>query len=287
MAGNSSNISKPSYFYSIVSITLVLFIIGLLGITLIQIRLLSAHFKENIEITLIVSDKAAQTDIDKMTAAIGSKNYVKSIDFVSKEAAAEVFQKKNNENFEDILGYNPLFSSFNLKLHANYTNTDSLDFIITELESNKFITESFYQASLIDVINENSNKIGLILGILSLIFFVVAFTLIDNTIKLAMYSNRFLIKSMQLVGATRSFITKPFTQQAVYNGIISGMLASVLLVLLLLFAQQNVPELSALFDIFTFLMLCICLILAGILISWWSTKSSVTKYLQMHLDELY
>ena len=174
-----------------------------------------------------------------------------------------------------------------MKLHANYTNADSLDFITQELESNKFITESFYQASLIDVINENSNKIGLILGILSLIFFVVAFTLIDNTIKLAMYSNRFLIKSMQLVGATRSFITKPFTQQAVYNGIVSGMLASVLLVLLLLFAQQNVPELAALFDIFTFLVLCLCLIITGIIISWWSTKSSVTKYLQMQLDDLY
>jgi cell division transport system permease protein len=286
-ASNSTKISKPSYLYSIISITLVLFMLGLLGVILLQAQTLVSHFKENIEITLILADGATIEETQALEARLSAEKYVKSAKYVSKEEAAQLFMQESGENFKDILDYNPLFSSINLFLHAKYANSDSLHHISQQIKENKLVEEVFYQEAMLDLINVNTGKVGFVLLVLSAIFLIIAFTLIDNTIKLAMYANRFLIKSMQLVGATRWFISAPFITQSVYNGIISGLLASVLLVLLLLVIQRAIPEFSVLHQPLSFVLLCAIVILIGIAISWWSTKQSVVKYLQSHLEELY
>lgn len=285
--GSNARFSKPSYAYSIVSIALVLFLLGIMCVLLMHAQRLSNHFKENLEIIVVLADDIAPATTQALQAEISRKPYVKSIDFVSKDEAAKQFMSQTKENFDTILGFNPLFASFNLYLHAAYANTDSLRAIKNALTKNPVIKEVFYQEAVVNLVNANVQRISIVLIILSVLFFGVAFILIDNTVKLAMYSNRFLIKSMQLVGATRWFITQPFITQSIYNGLISGMLASVLLALLLLLAQNNIPELSILHDLLSFVLICIIITLVGVFISWWSTKTSVVKYLQMQLDELY
>lgn len=284
---NSTKIAKPSYLYSIISITLVLFMLGLLGVVLLQAQTLVSHFKENIEVTLILTDETTPEEIKALESRLQAEKFVKSAKYVSKEEAAELFTSASGENFKDILDYNPLFSSINLFLHAPYANSDSLIAISAHIKENKLVEEVFYQEAMLNLINVNTGKVGFVLLMLSAVFLIIAFTLIDSTIKLAMYANRFLIKSMQLVGATRWFISAPFITQSVYNGIISGLLASVLLVIMLLIVQHTIPEFSVLHQPLPFMMLCVVVILIGIAISWWSTKQSVIKYLQSHLEELY
>ncbi|HRK25957.1 MAG TPA: permease-like cell division protein FtsX [Chitinophagales bacterium] len=285
--GSNARFSKPSYAYSIVSIALVLFLLGIMCVLLMHAQRLSNHFKENLEIIVVLADDIAPANTQALQAEISRKPYTKSIEYVSKDEAAQQFMSQTKENFDTILGFNPLFASFNLYLTAAYANADSLRTIKSTLTKNPVIKEVFYQEAVVNLVNANVQRISIVLIILSVLFFGVAFILIDNTVKLAMYSNRFLIKSMQLVGATRWFITQPFITQSIYNGLISGMLASVLLALLLLLAQNNIPELSILHDLLSFVLICIIITLLGVFISWWSTKTSVVKYLQMQLDELY
>lgn len=283
----ASKVSKPSYLYSIVSIALVLFMLGLLGIFLLYAQALSRHFKENVEITLVLRDSIPEVDVYNFQRKVALKPYYKAGEYVSKDEAARRFFKKTDEDPEVILGYNPLFSSLSLYLKAQYANNDSLQWIKKELTGEAYVKDVFYQETLIDLINTNIQRIGIVLLILSILFGFVAFTLIDNTIKLAMYSNRFLIKSMQLVGATRNFITKPFLSSSIVNGIISGALAALLLMLVVFLMQRNIPDLAILYDPIRFVILGVVIVFIGIFISWWSTRTSVYKYLQLQLDELY
>jgi len=281
-------ISRLSYLYSFLSITFILLMLGILAMFLFQAKALSNHFKENVEVTVILDDSLSVKDALHFKEEVSSYPYVKRSEYISKEEAVEQFrQTQNNEDIEEILGYNPLFSSVSLFLNANYANEDSLKNIKKELLSRDFIQEIYYQEVLLDVINTNIQKISLILISLSLLLVIMAFSLIDNTIKLGMYSNRFLVKSMQLVGATRKFISEPFLKQSLLNGLICGLTASFLLALLLLFIHRSLPELTALYEVSTFVFVCCTIILVGILLLWWSTKMAVVKYLQKPLDELY
>ncbi|OWY16296.1 cell division protein FtsX [Sphingobacteriales bacterium UPWRP_1] len=285
--GKSTKFSKPSYAYAIVSISLVLFLLGLLGVVLIQAQKLSTYFKENIELIVILDDAALPENIAAFKNEIARSRFTKTVEYVSKTEAMKRFSAETNENPDSVLGYNPLFSSFNLYLKAAYTNADSLANIEKTLKTNALVKDVFYQKAIVDLINVNVSKVGIFLLALSLLFFAIAFVLIDNTIKLAMYSNRFLVKSMQLVGATRWFIARPFITQSVYNGLISGMLASVLLALVLLLFQKNIPEAGILHEPLQFVLICLLTLITGVFISWWSTKKSVIKYLQLPLDDLY
>lgn len=283
----NAQLSKPSYFYSIVSITLVLFMLGLLGLILLQAQTLSAHFKENLEITLILADDATLDEMKTLQNTLNNKKYTKNSEIMTKEEAIKQFMVENKEDVINALGYNPLFSSINLYLKAPYANTDSLQIIKKDLKNYAVISDIFYQEALLEMINVNAGKVGLVLFVLSIIFLIIAFTLIDNTIKLAMYANRFLVKSMQLVGATRWFIAAPFIAQSVYNGALGGLIASALLAMLVVIAQSQLPELSLLHHPAYFVLLCIVVTGIGVAISWWSTRQSVIKYLQSSLDELY
>jgi len=265
----------------------VLYLLGVLGVILLQAQSLSDYFKENVEITVILENDAKEGDIELLRQRIAQKKYTKDVQYISKDQAAQIFTQQNQENFQEILGYNPLFSSLNLYVRAQYSNSDSLQRIKSQIVKYDTVSEVFYQKSLVDLINVNTSKLSFILFIISLGLLLVAVALIDNTIKLAMYSNRFLIKSMQLVGATRWFIARPFIDQSVYNGVISGLIAALFLVVTLFLTQATLPELGVLHHPFSFVFLCAMVLLLGVFISWWSTKRSVIKYLQMRLDDLY
>ncbi len=279
--------AKPSYLYAIVSVSLVLFMLGLLGVFLTYAQALSTHFKENIEVTVILTDQSKERELLLFDEYLKKQPYIKTYKYVSKADAAQQFVENYEEDFVEVLGYNPLFSAYYLYLHSNFANTDSLTTIKTGLIEEPIVREVFYQESLVDLINTNVQKVSLVFAFLSFVFMVIAFTLIDNTIKLNMYSNRFLVKSMQLVGATRMFIARPFLVKSLYNGILSGLLASFLLLLCLVVTQNSISELRLLTNPSYFILICICISLIGVLLSWWSTRTAVYKYLQMRFDDLY
>lgn len=276
-----------NYFSTIFSLSLVLFMIGLLGIILFEAKKLSDNFKENIEITLILKDDATKDSLLQLERFIKLQDYTKQIDFISKEKAAEQLKQDLGEDFQKTLGYNPLFNSYSLHLKANYANKDSLEWIQETLIEYGSIKEVFFHKSLVDTINSNVKRIGFILGPICLLFLFIAFNMIGSTLRWSIYSNRFLVKSMQLVGATDSFIKRPFIKQSLINGFISGVVAITLLNILMFFVSNALPELQ-LANHFMFLFFwMIIVLLIGLLLSWFSTTRALSKFLNKPLEELY
>ncbi len=280
-------VSRPAHVYSIISISLVLFILGILGVILLHARSLTTYFKENLEITIVLKDNVSEGELELFKRRLDGRPFTKQLYFVSKEDAAKRYAEENKEDFTDVLGFNPLFSSYNLYLKETYANSDSLSVITEQLRSNSIVSDVYYQEVLLDLIHKNINRISAFMLVLSIIFTLVAFVLIDNTIRMSMYTNRFLIKSMQLVGATRTFISRPFTRQSLYNGLVSVLICLVLLVITLIIARINIPELVLIYDGPRFILLCIGIFALGMGISWWSTRIAVLKYLKSPIDELY
>jgi len=186
-----------------------------------------------------------------------------------------------------VLGYNPLFASLDIRLNATYANTDSLNKITPIIEEYPIVKEVYYQKSLLQLVNRNLRIFGLALLVISVLFLIIAFSIIDSTIKLTMYSQRFIIKSMQLVGATRHFITQPFLNRSIANGVIASLLAIFLLTALLIYLQYAFQDLIILKDVLRFGLVCALILGLGLFISWWSTRRSVLKYIKMKLDDLY
>ncbi|MGB1242481.1 MAG: cell division protein FtsX, partial [Chitinophagales bacterium] len=284
---NVNKAAKPSYLYAIISVSLVLFMLGLLGVFLTYAQALSSHFKENIEVTVILADQSKEKELLRFNQYLESRDYIKTSKYVSKADAAQQFVENYEEDFVEVLGYNPLFSAYYLYLHSDFANMDSLNIIKADLKEQPIVQEIFYQESLVNLINSNVQKVGLVFAFLSIFFMIIAIALIDNTIKLNMYSNRFLVKSMQLVGATQMFIARPFLIKSLYNGVLSGLLASLLLLLTLVLTQQSISDLRLLNNPTYFVFICIGITFVGVLISWWSTRTAVYKYLQMRFDDLY
>ncbi len=279
--------SKPSYFYAIVGVSLVLFLLGTLGWFVINSRSLIRAFKEDIEMEVVFHDNTRPEMIDKMKNMLSEQAFAKNVNVVTKEEAAQEMQKEMGEDFSQLLDFNPLYTAVKMNLHSEYVNKDSLEKIGQFVKQSNIVREVVYPSTVIEKMNSNFKRISIILGVISLIFIVIVVVLIDNTVRLAMFSNRFLIKTMQMVGATRRFISKPFEQRAIINGLISGLIAVVGLWLVITFASSRLPELNALHDPFWLAVLMIGMILVGILISIVSTHRSVVKYLKMHVDDLY
>jgi cell division transport system permease protein len=278
--------SAPSFFYSVISITLVLFLLGILGTILLFSHKISKYFRENIEITIILKDGLNQPDVFAFQKNLERKPYVKSTQFISKEDAADIMKKQFGEDLA-VLGYNPLYASINMYMKADYATEDSLKIIEAELLENKMVQEVYYMRALISLVNKNIRKISFILGGMALLIFMISLTLIDSTIKLLMYSQRFLIRSMQLVGATRWFIIKPYILRGLANGAASGLVAVIALIGLLYYTQNKVPNLIEPTDLPFFLAIFSAVVLTGIMISLISTYFAVGKYLRMKLDDLY
>ncbi len=283
----SSRKTKTIYISTIISIALVLLMVGLLGLILVHGKNLSNYVKENIVLNVIINEGTKEVDILSLQKQIETNSYIKSTQYISKEVAARNLTKDLGEDFIRFLGYNPLLSSIDVYLKAEYANNESIDVLSKKLQSNPMINEVRYQKSLVDMINQNIRIISLIIFGFAAVLLIIAIALINNTIRLAIYSQRFLIKSMQLVGATRDFIRKPFLMYGVLHGLIAGLIAIILLILTLFFAQQQIPELIILRNYSEFALVFLIVIGAGIIISGMSTYFAVSKYLRLRLNDLY
>jgi len=278
---------QSSSLTTIVSLSLVLFMLGLLAIIILNTRKLSDNVKENIGFQIILNDNAKEVDIQHLTKSLDASDYVKSTEFITKEEAAIRLQEDLGEDFINFLGFNPLLSSINVHLKAGYANTDSLTWIEKDLLDTKLVKEVIYQKSLVSLINENVQKISLIILGFSGLLMLIALALINNTIRLSIYSKRFIIKTMQLVGATQSFIRRPFVLKGIKHGIYGAAVAILMLIGVLYFAQKQLPELAELQDRNMLLTLFGLVIILGIIISWISTALAVRKYLRLKSDDLY
>ena len=280
--------SKPNYIYSIVGVAIVLFIMGIMGWLFLNLQSIGDSFKEDIRISVYVrtTDKNI---VGKIQQFIASQPYAKNVEYINKEKAKAIWNKENNEDWAKILEANPLPESIDFFAKADYVNTDSLTKITAAIENTfrKDVADIQYPKSLVTNLNERASKIGIIFLVMSIILCIIVIISIDNTIRLAMYSNRFLIKTMQMVGATRNFISKPLLIRALLNGLISAFVAIFLLFGLIEWATSQFPQIGMLQGISNSLILFGGLILLGVGISVFSTYRSVLKYLKMKLDELY
>ena len=276
-----------SYFTTIISTTLVLFLLGLLGMILLHAQKLSDYVKENIGFSIMIREGVKESGIMEFKKKLDKAYYVKSTEYIPSERAAERLEDELGEDFVSFLGYNPLLPAIDLRLKASYANNDSIARIEHLLLNNPEVKEVFYQKSLVEQINRNLEKISLILLGFSGILLFIAIVLINNTIRLSVYSKRFIIRSMQLVGATEGFIRKPFLFKSIFNGCLSALIAIGLLTLVTYFSIEQLPELLELQDIAMLLILVVCIFLLGVFLSWMSTYFAVRKYLRIRTDLLY
>jgi cell division transport system permease protein len=283
----SATKTKTIYISTVISIALVLLMTGLLGLILVHAKNLSNYVKENIVVNIIVNEGAREVDILALQKEADTNPFVLKTQYVSKELAARNLTKDLGEDFVEFLGYNPLLSSIDVYMKAEYANNASIETLRKQLSKNPLVKEVIYQKSLVDIVNQNLRIIGLVILAFAAILLIIAVALINNTIRLAIYSQRFLIKSMQLVGATKSFIRKPFLDFGILHGMLAGFIAIILLLLTLFLAQRQVPELIILRNWFEFTMVFIGVIGIGILISGLSTYFAVSKYLNQKIYDLY
>ncbi|WP_017730826.1 cell division protein FtsX [Nafulsella turpanensis] len=278
---------------AVFSNTLALLVIGLFGLLVLHAHQLTTLIQENLELQVYLEKDMTEANRIKINKILASKAFtankdqVPQINFISKEQAAKEFFEESGEDAVGFLGENPLRDAFILKLKPAYYQTDSLQQVQAEIEEISGVFEVTYVRSLIESINENITKIGLVLLGFVIILLLVVIILINNTIKLALFSQRFLIRSMQLVGATSRFIRQPFLFRSVWQGLLSGLLASAFLYLVLSWTYTKLEDLRLLADEEKMLILFGSLIVAGIIISYFSTRRAINKYLKMSLDELY
>jgi len=291
MAGHEEKYTRRRYqssvFTTVVSITLVLLMVGLLSLVVLHARKLSDYVKENIGFMVYIKADAPAEDIILLQKRLDAMPFVKSSKYIAPEEAAREMTEELGEDFIDFLGYNPLPPSIDLRLKAVYGNIDSLQVIENKLMLEPAVKEVFYQKSLVQAINRNIRRISMVLLGFSGLLLLIAIALINNTIRLSVYSRRFIIRTMKLVGATRGFISRPFVWRGILKGLISAFLAIILLGVILYFLMQQVPEMTLLQDYTIYGIVFGLVILTGVLLSWLSTLFAVRKYLKMKEDDLY
>ncbi|WP_439882445.1 cell division protein FtsX [Pontibacter sp. MBLB2868] len=298
MARNIKHIKKKKlgnypHLMVVFSISLALFVIGLFGMLLIHAGSLSDKVKESIEMQVYLDRNLTEVQLDRLQKSIAAKEYVAfkndtaQVRFISKEEGAKAFLDDTGEDFMEFLGENPLRDAYVMKIDADHSSSPELKSIKLDLEEMDGVHEVQYVESLIESINSNIQKISMILLGFAAILILVVIILINNTVKLALYSQRFLIRSMQLVGATSFFIQRPFLNRAAWQGMMSGLIASVLIFALTQYAYHEVSELQLLRNDEQTYILMGALIVIGLIIGFLSSYRAVRKYLRMSLDELY
>ncbi|MBL7873687.1 MAG: ABC transporter permease [Cyclobacteriaceae bacterium] len=279
------------YISVVLSVTLALFVIGVFGALVIYSKELERVVRENVKVQVYLKSQVTNVQKTQIEKGLASKPFVPkdkgSIQFISKEEAAKQFIEDTGEDFKKFLGENPLRDAYLVRIQEGFHDTESLKKIKSEIEQINGVFQVHYVENVIDSINKNVTKIGLILmGLVSLLLLVVVL-LINNTLRLALFSQRFLIRSMQLVGARSWFIQRPFLYRAGFHGLMAGVIASALLVLLLSFATKRVEDLVLIQNNHRLLLLLASLLLIGIVVAILSTYRAVSKYLKLSLDELY
>ena len=286
-ASASAKKTKTIYISTVFGIAMVLSMIGLLGLILVEANNLSRYVKENIVLNIFVDDAAHETDVLQLQKQIEGSVMVKQTQYVSKELAARNLQKDLGEDFVKFLGYNPLSQSLDVYLKAQYANNADIEKFKAELLKNPLVKEVKYQKSLVDQMNENITTISLIILVFAGIFVVLSVALINNTIRLAIYSQRFLIKSMQLVGATKGFIRKPFMLYGIWHGLLGGLIAILILIGTLSLAYKEIPDLIILRNYTEFGLIFVAILGIGVFISGFSTFLAVNKFLRLKIYNLY
>lgn len=279
--------STSAYFYSIFATTLVLVVMGAVFIMAYEARQVSVNLKENLTVEVVLGDEATADSINALKSEISKRTYVKKVTYVSKEQAAESLKKELGDNYLTILGYNPLYPSFRVNLNEAYANQKSFERVQRELSELSGVQQVNIQKSLLTELDKtlrNFTFLGLFIGALFLAF---AVSLIFSAIKLDIFSRRQVIKSMQLFGATRWFIVKPYLGRSLFNGLISGLLATAALYGISYYLDYEFPGLGLTADLIIFAMLLSALLVLGIIISFLSTLIALTKYLNYKLDDLY
>ena len=291
MSEKSSSKSRMagSYFMSLMSITLVLFLLGVFALLMMHAQKLSNHLKENIGFEVVINSNVKESDILKLQKQLDDMPAVKSTEYITKDEAIRRLSEDLGEDFLQWLGNeeNPLLPSIDVRFNAAYANPDSLSVIEANLLKNTDIKEIYYQKSLVNLINQNVRRIGIALIIISLMLLIISITLIRNTIRLSIYAKRFLVRSMQLVGATPAFISKPFIRKGRWQGFFGALLADALLALLLYGLTRRLPELTLVQDYKIIAGIFVGILVLGLLLGGLSTRFALRKYLHANVDRLY
>lgn len=279
--------AATSTISTVVSMSLVLFMLGCLALILINSQKLSTYVKENIRFQIYLKENTREVDIIKLKKVLDAEPFARTTRYISKKEAAQTLKKDLGEDFTEFLGYNPLPPSIDLDLKAEYAHPDSIAWIEEEVMKDPNVKEVAYPPDLIREVNQNVEKITIVMLSFSVLLMIVAIALINNTIRLSIYSKRFLIRSMQLVGATRSFIQRPFIIKGLLQGLYASFIAILLIMGVIYLIQQQFPAFFEVQDIQTFALLFGIVVALGLLISWISTWLAVKKYLRLKPEKLF
>lgn len=278
---------RSSYLSVIISIALVLFLVGLLGLIVLKTNSITKHFKEKVAITVFLIDNAKDKDVEILQAELKKKDYAKKITYISKEEAAKIYSKDIGENFLEFLGENPLKNAIDISLKSEFVTPEIMEDIEKELLIRSIVSEVTYDKPLIELLSKNINRLSFWMLVFSALFTLIAVVLINSSIRLSVYSKRFTIKTMQMVGATKRFIRIPFILQSVKLGIIGALVSIVGLVAFISYLNKNIPELELFTDINLLMFVFAGIIGLGILITWLSTFFATQRFLNLRSDELY
>ena len=278
---------RSSYLSVIISIALVLFLVGFLGVILLKTNSISNHFKEKVAITIFLNDNAKSNDVDILKAELKQAIYSKEVVYISKKEAAEIYAEEIGEDFVEFLGDNPLKNAIDVTLKSDFVTPEQMDEIEKNLLIRSIVAEVVYDKPLIELLTKNINRISFWMLLLSALFTLIAVVLINSSIRISIYSKRFTIKTMQMVGATKGFIRRPFIWNSIKLGIIGALVSNIALVGFIMYINKMVPEIELLSDYKELGILFLLIIIMGILITWLSTFFATQRFLNLRTDELY
>lgn len=276
-----------SYVSVVISIALVLFLLGCLGLLVINSKKVADHFKEQVVMTIYLNDTAKEVEVNQLQKTLAMADYTKEAKYVSKEEAAELMKAETGEDFMDFVGYNPLKNSIDVYLKADFVTTEQLTEITETLSNKTFIEEIRYDNDLVELMNDNVKKISFWVLVISGLFTLIAVLLINSSIRLAVYSKRFIIKTMQMVGATKSFIRRPFVWKSIQLGVIGAIIALIGMAIVLYYLDLTFPELELLRNTIMIIALFVGVFLLGVVITWISTFIATQRFLNLKTDQLY
>lgn len=276
-----------SYFSVVLSVFLVLFLLGLLGLFVINSKRLSNNFKEDIVMTVFFKNEATDSTFKSFETDLKSSKFAKDWKYISKEEAAKQHKEAIGEDFMQFLGTNPLFNSYDIHLKADYVTNPGFGKVEKQMRSNPMVSDVVYDKQLITLVNDNIKKISMWVLIISGIFILISVLLINSSLRLSIHSNRFIIKTMQMVGATKAFIRKPFILRNIVLGLIGSGLAIIGLVILLFYFETNYPTLQVFTDVFLTIMVLLGVLVLGVLITFVSTYFATQRFLNLRTDDLY
>jgi cell division transport system permease protein len=276
-----------SYFSVVLSVFLVLFLLGLLGLFIINSKRLSDNFKEDIVMSVFFKNEANDTIFKAFETEMKSGKFAKDFNFVSKERAAKEHEKTLGENFTEFLGANPLYNSYDIHLKADYVTNKGFSRMESEIRKNPMVADVVYDKQLITLVNDNVKKISMWVLIISGIFAFISILLINSSLRLSIYANRFIIKTMQMVGATKAFIRKPFVTRSIILGVIGSVLAILALIGVLVYVSTNYPALDIFKDYLLTILVLLGVLVLGVLITWIGTHFATQRFLNLRTDDLY